>query len=239
MVSARNPQGQVQTIEAFIATFILLAVLAVVVQATSVTPLTTSFTNQHIKYELQNMGQDILTSLDEMPAVPDVIVSETTPSRLEQSICYWLVGDDTVSPPLLPGDWYTFEGIDSSGVGHFKGYTSTTEHVPTTYLEKALTFAFSESGIAYNVEIRYPDTNGNVFSRKMIWNGDPSDNSVTVSRYVALHDQTEDPVGIAQIPSLLETNGKIVIPDISTNPDSALAPSLHNVVEIRLTLWVM
>ena len=55
---------------------------------------------------------------------------------------------------------------------------------------------------------------------KMIWNGDPSENSITVSRYVVLHDSDV-------------YNDNSVIPDISPSTN------LHNTIEVRLTLWVM
>ena len=184
---SRDDRGQIQTIEAFIAAVLLITVLVVVVQATSVTPLTTSFTNQHVKYELQNMGQDVLSSLDEMPSQPPALAIDTTPSKLEKSIRDWLEGDYGVLPPgnpvALHGDWYTYDGA-----GYFRSTTSTHYHSPATDLEKALTFSFSSSGIAYNVEVRYPDASGKVYSSKMVWNGDPSDNCMTISRYVALHD---------------------------------------------------
>ena len=88
-----DDRGQIQTIEAFIAAIILITVLVIVVQATSVTPLTTSFTNQHVKYEFQNMGQDVLSSLDEMPSQLPALAIDTTPSKLEKSIGDWLEGD--------------------------------------------------------------------------------------------------------------------------------------------------
>lgn len=233
-----NHHAQIQTIEALIATFILLAVLAVVVQATSVTPLTTSFTNQHIKYELQNMAQDILTSLDEIPYIDTTMATKTAPSRLEMSVSDWLKGSNTayqsleaIPVPPKPGDWYTFTGETTAG-GHSKlvSATNNKRYISSTYLDDALAFAFSESGIAYNVEVRYSDnTYGNVKSAKMIWNGDPSDNCVTVSRYIALHDGDL----AVSYESDLANGVTYLIPDIS--PDT----TLHNVVEVRLTVWVM
>lgn len=223
-------RGQVLTIEALVATFILFIVLAVVVEATSVTPLTTSFTNQHVKYELQNMGQDILASLDGAPVAGTNL--DKAPSRLEQSVSTWLQGSYTLyqagDTPPTKGDWYTYDGVQ-----FFKSATTSAYHEAQTPLEQALTFAFSPNGIAYNVEVRYPDVdaNGNVavYSAKMIWNGDPSDNCVTVSRYVALHDvDATDPANTVNLPT-----GSFLISDFSPTT------SLHNVVEVRLTLWVM
>ena len=239
MAWADDDRGQIITIEAFIAAIILLVVLAVVVQATSVTPLTTSFTNQHVKYELQSMGQDILTSLDERPYNIGAMLasktrSDTTPSMLEKSIADWLLGTYYTTTPIstpraVPADWYTYDGIDK-----FQSATNPNiyrDHLSeSTMLEQALDFTFAESGIAYNIEVRYPDVSGKVYSAKMIWNGDPSDNCVTISRYVALHDAIDSAnPGPAEVPSL----NCPLIPDIS--PDT----TLHSVVEVRLTIWVM
>ena len=230
-----DDRGQVQTIEAFIATFILLLVLTVVVQATSVTPLTTSFTNQHVKYELQCMGQDILASLDGMSYLPAALTKETTASKLEKSVSDWLWGEYTSAglTDATPGDWYTYDGVN-----YFMSATTDHYHVPQTELEKALTYAFSDAGgaIAYNVEVRYSDKYGTLHSAKMIWNGDPSDNSVTVSRFIALHDYDASSPDPADVPA------NCLIPDISTEdlPAGVLVnPKLHNVVEVRLTIWVM
>ncbi|OPY27985.1 MAG: hypothetical protein A4E28_01761 [Methanocella sp. PtaU1.Bin125] len=235
-----DERGQIQTIESFVATFILLAVLVVVVQATSVTPLTTSFTNQHVKYELQSIGQDILASLDSIPCEPPATTLNVSHSQLEMSLADWLAGNfSETTPPTaanaFPCDWYTYDGVSA-----FVSVSNPLHnHTTKSYLEKALTFAFSESGIAYNVEVRYPDADGTLYSTKMIWNGDPSDNCVTVSRYVALHDQDDvmSPPRSYEIPYADEAGGLIKIPDISTG--GPVDPLLHNVVEVRLTVWVM
>ena len=45
----RDDQGQIFTVEGIIAAFIVIYVLVVIVLSTSVTPIFSSFTNQHIK----------------------------------------------------------------------------------------------------------------------------------------------------------------------------------------------
>jgi hypothetical protein len=198
-----------QTVEGITAAIILLSVLALVVQATSVTPLTSSFTNQHVKVELQNMGQDVLTTLDETHSNPNDANSTTL---LEDSVLYWMKGYDD--------DWYAWNNTT---------YISLTDPINksqlNTPLGSSLSYLLTQYGIANNVEVGYSDTTGHVRTTKMIWNVDPSQNSVTVTRIVVLHD------GNTEVPD--DYDGNYILPDIS--PDT----SLHNIAEIRLTMWVM
>jgi len=206
---AHGDRGQLQTIEAITAAIILLSVLVIVVQAASVTPLTSSFTNQHIKLELQNMGSDILTSLDETPIYNTT--NPDTPSYLKTSLTDWI----NVSGGGY--DWYTWR---NNSVGYLS-IVNESNNVPVTQLGTSLSYILTNYGIAYNVEARYSDTNGQVRNTKMIWNGDPSENSVTVSRLVVLHDDD------------------VANPDYCVIPDISPGSKLRNTIEIRLTLWVM
>lgn len=210
MVSpARGDRGQLQTIEGIAAAIILLSVLVIVVQAASVTPLTSSFTNQHIKLELQNIGSDILTSLDEIPSYNTT--SPDAPSYLKTSITDWINVSDGGS------DWYAWRN-DSVG---YLSVVNESNNVPVTQLGTTLSYILIKYGIAYNAEVRYSDTNGQVRNTKMIWNGDPSENSVTVSRIVVLHDDD------------------MASPDYCVIPDISPGSNLRNTLEVRLTLWVM
>jgi hypothetical protein len=208
----KGNRGQIQTVEAITAAIILISVVAIVVEATSVTPLTSSFTNQHIKLELQNIGTDVLTALDETPVNP---IAST--SQLKSSILNWL--DNTNGGY----NWYAYYEWNNSN--HRPTYISlinlnTTSQTLNTTLTDTLGLLLYKYGIAFNVELRYSDIDGNVMNSKMVWNGDPSDNSVTVSRIIVLHD------------------GDIV----ASNPiihDISPYSRLYNTVEVRLTLWVM
>jgi hypothetical protein len=200
----RDDRGQMQTIEGIAAAFITVFVLVVIVQSTSITPLSSSFTNQHIKLELQNMGNDILTTLDQTR-----VINTTDPaavSLLKKSIVDW---------GMFKGyNMYTWNNTSYVCIND-ENYTSLD-----TALSRTLQFALINSGIAFNVEVSYPHTDGYIRTTKMIWNGDPSENSVTVSRFVTLYD-SDGP------------DSNLVLPDISPGTD------LRSTVEVRLTLWVM
>lgn len=204
--------GQLHTIEALASAFIMIMVLAIVVQTTSLTPLSSSYTNQHIKLELQNMGNDILTSLDETP------VSDTTdpncPSLLKQSIVDWCI--------YHYYDVYSWTGLEFKSIRNDDGSTMNTP------LTNALRYALVQRGVAFNVEVCYSDPAGVSRTSKMIWNGDPSENSVVVSRFIVLHDDyNEIPPGADKY------DENDILPDISPST------RLHNVAEVRMTLWVM
>ena len=86
-----NSDGQIQTIEAITAAIILLSIIALVIEATSVTPLTSSFTNQPVKLEMQNIGTDLLTAMDGTPAASNPNANPAMyPSQLKNSVTDWL-----------------------------------------------------------------------------------------------------------------------------------------------------
>jgi hypothetical protein len=151
-----------------------------------------------------NMGNDLLTSLDY-----DVSLSGIGTSPLKQSILSW-DGNQFV---LADGQTY-------------KGTIVTADtSLNANPLAKKLLFAFNQYGVAYDIEIVYIDRDGNAISKKMIWNGDPSDNSVTVSKTIALHN--------GEVGANFEANTGI--PPIG----STTATDLYNLVDVKITLWRM
>ena len=205
----REDRAQLHTIEALTASLIIVLALAVVVEATSVTPLSSSFTSQHIKVELQNTGNDVLATLDETP----VTEAPGSPSLLKESLVEWAV--------FTHYDTYSWNNTS------FVSVAQANRSALRTPLSDALSYALINQGIIFNVEVSYDDQSGNVRTSKMIWNGDPSENSAVVTRLVALHD------GADEIPDgdLYDSNS--ILPDISP------ATPLHNVAEVRVTMWVM
>ncbi len=207
----RDDRGQLHTIEGLAAAFIIIIVLSIVVQTTSVTPLSTSFTNQHVKLELQNMGNDVLSTLDQTKLVNNT--NPNVPSQLKKSIVDWSV--------------YSYYDVYTWNNTTYVSATNASYPPLNTPLSSALTYAFANNGVAFNVEVSFPDENGKVRLSKMIWNGDPSENSVTVSRLVVLHD------GNNEIPVGTRYDDFMVLPDISPGT------SLHNTAYVKLTMWVM
>jgi hypothetical protein len=200
-----DDRGQIQTIEGIVAAFIVIFALVVIIQTTSVTPLSSSFTNQHVKLELQNMGNDILSTLDQTPRDANDAVSA---SELKLGVTTWALFDD----------YELFNWDGNNFVSTFDPNETMTNTTLTNVLKKALIV----KGTVFNLELRYPDKNGFLYTTKMIWNGDPSENSVTVSRYIVLTDRDLGYVGS-------------VIPKMSTSGNA----DFRSTIEVRLTMWVM
>lgn len=193
-----DDKGQMHTLEGAMASIIMLVVVVFVVQGTTLTPLSSSSTNQHVQLELENFGSDLLSSLD-------YTKNPLSNSSLKNSILAW------------NGLEYVWDGSRYVDV---ENYDTTMD----TDLTKALNFTLNRWGVAYNIEIVYVDNNG-MTTKAMIWNGNPSDNSICVSKMIALHDV--DIIGRPQFKS------GTMIPDLDPESD------FYNLVDVRLTLWRM
>ncbi len=157
-----DEKAQLHTLEGATAAAIMLMIIIYAIDATTITPLTSSTANVHVESELQLLGQDILSALDYAEPGYD--------SELRKSIVNW------------SGDMYIWNG---SAYVDVSSTSSSLNNSLTDILNRILV----KQGIAHNVEITFLD---NVTlmpsSLKMINNGDPSDNAVIVSRKLVLHN---------------------------------------------------
>jgi hypothetical protein len=162
------------------------------------TPLTSSTANVHVETELQVLGQDILGALD--------YAEPGYNSKLKNDVLGWNGSDyvwngtnyaDRLYPANLPLN---------------NNLTNITSAILVT------------QGIAHNVEMTFLKDNGTSFDNwYMIYNGDPSENAVIVSRKIVLHD------------------GDINMTKFPYNPINDIDPStnLYNIVDVKLILWRM
>ena len=195
----KDPSGQIHTLEAVTATMIMVSVIVFTVQATSLTPLTSSTANAHIEAQMQTIGQDMLNVLDHS--------SFGSISPLRQDIISW------------NGKECSWNGTAYCSVTT-KGYTLSDSSTAEMLQEIAV-----PRGIAHNILFTYIDSSGLPQGTAYIYNGDPSDNAVSVSRKVLLSDHDiSDPVGF------LANTGI---------PDADPASDFYNIVDVRLTLWRM
>jgi len=192
-----DEKAQMHTLEGVAAATIMLLVIVYAIDATSMTPLTSSTANVHVETELQVLGQDILNSLD---------YSEPGySSKLKNDIMNW-----TGSEYIWNGSTYCNKG-DATCADRLNNNLTTI-----------LSATLIKQGIAHNVEIAFLTNNGTSFSsQRMIYNGDPSDNAVIVSRKIVLDSSSFNP----------PANNPIEDIDSSTN--------LYNIVDVKLTLWRM
>jgi hypothetical protein len=164
-------EAQMHTLEGFAASVLMILVLIFVVQATSITPLTSSTANLHVETQLHLLGEDVLASLD---------YSYKNLSDLKYDLLLW-------------------DGREYVWNGSLYIRTDNASIWMQNSLSKALKNTFVEKGIAHNVEVIYLgsvfntssgkwEPNWGVSSRKWVWNGNPSYNAVTVTRKLAIHD---------------------------------------------------
>jgi len=149
------------TLEAVMAATIMVAVIVFAVQATSLTPLTSSTANAHIEAQLQVIGQDMLTALDHSA------YGQT--SQLKNDILNW------------NGEAYVWNGTV------YRSITNRNNTLESS-IEDMLVFVATPRGIAHNVYISHSSDSGSFSTKPYIDNGEPSNNAVIISRKVVLSD---------------------------------------------------
>jgi len=193
-----DEKAQLYTLEAVAAASIMLIVIIYAIDATSMTPLTASTSSVHVEAELIAMGQDIFNILD--------YAEPGYRSRLKMDIAAW------------DGKEYIWSGSNYT----VKGTTNVTGKL--TNLTELLNVTLIKQGTAHNLDLvflsRRPDNTTYPVKVKIIYNGDPSNNAVIVSRKIVL--QNSDNLN-------------------PTNPieDIDLSSNFYNIVDIKLTLWRM
>ncbi len=192
-----DEKAQLHTLEGVAAATIMLLVIVYAIDSTSMTPVTSSTADMRVETELQTLGQDVLSALDYAEPGYD--------SKLKNDIKVW------------------------NGTEYFWNGTNYIEKYGTNNLSNNLTVllnaTFAVQGIAHNVEMTFLTGDGNFSSRRMIYNGEPSNNAVIVSRKIALHD--------GDIDSIKYPDNPIKDKDIDAST------SLYNIVDVKLVLWRM
>jgi hypothetical protein len=191
-----DDRAQMHTLEGVAAATIMLLVIVYAIDATSMTPLTSSTANVHVETELQVIGQDILGTTD--------YAEPGYNSKLKNDILTWN-GTEYI--------WSGTKYIEKGGTANL-----------TNNLTNILNATLIGQGIAHNVELTFLFENGTSYStEKMIYDGNPSENAVIVSRKIVLYD------------------GDINKSKYSNNPINDIDPStsLYNIVDVKLILWRM
>lgn len=161
-----DDKAQLHTLEGVAASTLILLVIIYAIDATSMTPLTSSTSSVQVETELALLGQDILNTLDYTE--PGEI------SNFKKDIINW------------DGNQYQWSGKKYLEDGNIENNISNniTEILNTTLISK---------GIAHRLDVSYLLNNSNTTSvsgpRTMIYAGVPSDNAVIVSRKIVLQDR--------------------------------------------------
>ncbi len=193
-----DEKGQMHTLEGVAAATIMLLVIVYAIDATSMTPLTSSTANVHVETELQVLGQDILGALD--------YAEPGYNSKLKNDVLGW------------NGKEYTWDGTKYME----KGNASYPQNNLTNNITNNINNTLTKQGIAHSVELTFLTNNGtSLITQKMIYNGNPSDNAVIVSRKIVLHNSDN------------RNNNNILLTDIDLSTD------LYNIVDVKIVLWRM
>lgn len=186
--------GQTFTLEASVALIIISLILLFVVFAVPLTPLTSSAANVMVENKLELLASDVLN-------VACYKTEGESFSPMKQALLYW--------------DGETM-------------YGSIYEYEWSYNLKKLFDETFGKEGIAYNIDIgyfTYDSLNNSVIynTAHFVWNGYPSDNSVTVTKVITLYDSDPANQGI-----------KVLTYNIDGN-----LTNLYNIIEVKLTVWRM
>ncbi len=194
-----DEKAQLHTLEGVAASVILLVVIIYAIDATSLTPLTSSTSSVQVESELKSLGQDILNTQD---------YAETGyNSKLKNDIARW------------NGIVYIWNG----SMYLEKGGTETLNNNLTEILRRT----FVNRSIAYNVELTFiHNSTFNIDNINMIYNGDPSNNAIKVSRKIVFQN-----IGMNN-----ESEGDGFNPD-SPIKDIDPLTNFYNIVDIKLVLW--
>ena len=193
-------RGQAHTLEALAGSLLLVGALVFALQVTAVTPLSASTSSQHIENQQQATAAGVLSA-----AIDD--------GSLRTAVLYW-----NDAPPSDPERFH--------GASDQRYYI---DRAPPNGFGSLLDRAFASRAIVYNVDVYYEE-DGRRKRQRMVYRGEPSDNAVTSSVTLTLHDDEvlHDPDGDPTGPRLSSSN--FYAPD-------AHADGVYNVLEVEVVAW--
>ena len=212
----RRSRGQAHTLEAVIGSLLLIAALLFAMQATAVTPLSASTSNQHIENQQRAVSHSLLAGAAE-------------DGTLKETLLYW---NGTPRDGIAGNDPEGFVGSAAEETYYRNGTA------PTGFLE-TLNRTLGERQVAYNVNIRYHRENPSTGDleageQRLVRMGRPSDNAVTASRTITLYgdDRLTGPST-----TRLDDGAAFYAPPLG---DTVVGDSLvYNRLEVRIITWRM
>lgn len=210
-------RGQAHTLEAFTAALLVVTGLLFALQATAVTPLSASTSNQHIENQERAMAADVLAIADDSGALEDAVLnwSGDSFSGTDASGMYANPTNLSAFGPFgaMVNQTFLAEGIAANVYIRYQG---TGEGFPGGEPP-------ADRRCTQNVTGSYC---------AMVYMGTPSDNAVVATRTVVLVDN-----------DVLTGTNRSVADAAAANeymaPDAATGSPLFNVVEVRLVVWQM
>lgn len=155
-------RGQVHTLEAFTAALLIVSGVLFALQATAVTPLTASTSNQHIENQQQAAAADLLSTAAEN-------------GTLRPAVTFWAPSNRE------------FVGASDQG---FYSNGGPPNAFGNSLNETFGSLGSPGKRVAYNVYVDYRRSDNSSRQQTMVYMGAPSDNAASATRTVALYDDT-------------------------------------------------
>lgn len=191
-------RGQAFTLEAFVASLLILGSVAFALQVGGVTSLTTSSAGPQVESQLDGVAAGTLDSAE-------------ANGTLRPALLYW-----------------------NETAGGFYGATESyyVSSTPPTRFGTTLERKFDDRSVAFNVNINYLTTNGDLEKQRLVYYGTPSDDAVQISKPLTLYDNDTlyDDAGAPSGVQLSETS-EFYAPDAA--PDS----HVYNTVRVEVVVW--
>lgn len=144
----------------------------------------------------------------------DVLEATAEDQSLKSAVLYW------------DHDGYEYHDSGEEGI-YYNGMPERHE------LGEELKTTFTDRGIAYNLRVNYID-DGELQSRMIVNQGEPSDQAVVATRKITLYDSDSlyDSESAQTGPPLQDAENDFYIPNEGSG-------ELYNVVELELIVWRM
>lgn len=214
-------RAQAHTLEAIVASLLLLGSLVFAFQVTAVTPLSASTSSQQIENEQQARAEGLLATAGE-------------DGSLKRALLYW---DDSRGEFHCAGTGSAYRGPPDC-----EGADVDTGHVPPNEFGAALSETFG-AGVAVNVVVNYQSrangtANGSIELNRqpLLYRGEPTDNAVRAATTVVLFDddelldEFENETG-----ETVGSSGSYFAPD--AHRATASGSRTYNVFRVEVTAW--
>ena len=155
----RTSRGQAHTLEGVVAGIVLLASLVFALQATTVTPLSASTSNEYIGTQLRGIAAGTLAT-----------------------------GAETGSLKRMALNWDNANGKFAGAGGDGYYVRPPTAPPGQSDFIDSLQAAYAGQGVAYNIYVQYEDRPGSIERRQLLYQGAPSDNAVSASRTITIYN---------------------------------------------------
>ena len=185
-------RGQAHTVEAFIAALLLISGLLFAMQATAVTPLSASTSNQHIENQQRSMAHDLLSTAAE-------------DGTLKEGILYWNASGGEFKETPDGASFYQNAGSQ----------TAFLDSLNRTLAERRIAYNV-------RLRVHNTTGEPSVRTQTMVQMGQPSDNAVTASRTVTIYESDRLSVDGGQTLAEIEEDSGSVFYAPNADSDSQL-----------------